>query len=133
MSDGYAGHVSVSRPISHMRHTDGSWVGFGQSPWLLDILWHLPLTARMRANKKNAAEMVCNRVEAVDLPSYRDLSSYLVSSLLFRMFSELIDFAQMDGRVCLKNLEADAIVAIVGGEYSSPFEVRCGGRSSHQA
>ena len=45
----------------------------------------------MRAHEKNAAEMMRNRVEAVDLPGYRDLSSYLVSSLLFRMFSALID------------------------------------------
>ena len=89
--DGHAGHVSVSRPVSRMRDADGSWVSLGQSPWLLDILWHLPLTARMRAHEKNAAEMMRNRVEAVDLPGYRDLSSYLVSSLLFRMFSALID------------------------------------------
>ena len=89
--DGHARHVSVSRPVSRMRDADGSWVSLGQSPWLLDILWHLPLTARMRAHEKNAAEMMRNRVEAVDLPGYRDLSSYLVSSLLFRMFSALID------------------------------------------
>ncbi|KAM5544703.1 hypothetical protein V8D89_001601 [Ganoderma adspersum] len=76
---------------------------FGQSPWLLDILWHLPLTARMHAHEKNAAEMMRNRVEAVDLPGYRDLSSYLA--------------------ICLKDLEADAIVAIIGGSDNTSITV----------
>ncbi|PIL32262.1 cytochrome P450 [Ganoderma sinense ZZ0214-1] len=78
----------------------------GQSPWLLDILWHLPLTARMRAHEKNAAEMMRTRVKAVDLPGYRDLSSYLI-----------------DGEVCLKDLEADAIVAIIGGSDNTSITV----------
>nr|VWO96798.1 Cytochrome P450 monooxygenase AKT7 (EC (AK-toxin biosynthesis protein 7) [Ganoderma boninense] len=72
----------------------------------MDILWHLPLTARMRAHEKNAAEMMRTRVKAVDLPGYRDLSSYLI-----------------DGDVCLKDLEADAIVAIIGGSDNTSITV----------
>lgn len=48
----------------------------------MDILWHLPFTARMHLQEKNAAEMMRTRVKTVNLPGHRDLSSYLVSSII---------------------------------------------------
>ena len=41
---------------------------------------------RFIASEKNAAEMMRTRVKAVDLPGYRDLSSYLVSVVLFMRY-----------------------------------------------
>ena len=64
----------------------------GQSPWLLDILWHMPATKNMHTLEHLAATMMQRRMRSKDLPEFRDLSSYLVSSLLFRTFSGLIDF-----------------------------------------
>ncbi|PIL32218.1 cytochrome P450 [Ganoderma sinense ZZ0214-1] len=78
----------------------------GQSPWLLDILWHLPFTARMRRHGDHAIEMMHKRVEAVDLPGYRDLASYLI-----------------DGGVSGLDLDADAVVAIVGGSDNTSITV----------
>ena len=63
---------------AHFYHTS-----LGQSPWLLDILWHLPFTAKMRRHGDHAIEMMHKRVEAVELPGYRDLASYLVSPCFF--------------------------------------------------
>ncbi|KAI1783613.1 cytochrome P450 [Ganoderma leucocontextum] len=74
----------------------------GQSPWLLDILWHLPFTARWQAYRKHAAEMMRNRVKAGELAGYRDLASYL-----------------MDGGASADDLEAESNVAIIGGSDST--------------
>ncbi|KAI1785123.1 cytochrome P450 [Ganoderma leucocontextum] len=78
----------------------------GQSPWLLEILWHLPFTARMRRHGDHAIEMMHKRVTAVDLPSYRDLASYLI-----------------DGGVSGLDLDADAVVAIIGGSDNTSITV----------
>lgn len=55
----------------------------GQTPWLLDILWHMPFTKKMHLLDDLAALMMTNRVKSKDLPEYRDLSSYLVSIAMF--------------------------------------------------
>ncbi|KAI0706361.1 cytochrome P450 [Earliella scabrosa] len=71
---------------------------FGQSPWLMDILWHAPATRDMHILVRRAAEMTQKRVKTKDLPAFRDLMSYLI-----------------DGGVRLRDLERDAVIAILGG------------------
>ncbi|KAI8969884.1 cytochrome P450 [Trametes punicea] len=70
----------------------------GQTPWLLDILWHVPATRRMHTLEDLAAQMMRARVQSKDLPEHRDLSSYL-----------------LEAEVPLHELETDAVVAIMGG------------------
>nr|VWP01008.1 Cytochrome P450 monooxygenase AKT7 (EC (AK-toxin biosynthesis protein 7) [Ganoderma boninense] len=74
----------------------------GQSAWLVDVLWHLPFTGRMRIHHKNTAEMMGDRVKAGDLPGYRDLASYLI-----------------EGGVSWDDLQAESVVAAVGGSDST--------------
>ncbi len=50
----------------------------GLSPWLLDILWHLPATKTMHASRDLATSMMRTRMKAERALDYRDLSSYWV-------------------------------------------------------
>lgn len=50
----------------------------GQTPWLMDILWHLPASEAVHCLRRNAAELMRIRVRSKDV-EIRDLSSYLVS------------------------------------------------------
>ncbi|KAI0353754.1 cytochrome P450 [Trametes cingulata] len=78
----------------------------GQSPWLLDILWHIPLTKKMHLFQDMAAQMMRDRVNSKDLPEYRDLASYLIAA-----------------GIPQRELETDAIVAIVGGADNTSITV----------
>ncbi|KAM5544664.1 hypothetical protein V8D89_001562, partial [Ganoderma adspersum] len=78
----------------------------GQSPWIIDILWYLPFTGRWRIHHKNTAEMMGDRVKSGDLPGYRDLASYLI-----------------EGGVCWDDLQAESIVAVIGGSDSTSVMV----------
>lgn len=71
---------------------------FGQSPWLMDILWHAPATRDMHILVRRAAEITRKRVETKELPAFHDLMTYLI-----------------EGGVRLKELERDAVIAILGG------------------
>ncbi|KAI0648784.1 cytochrome P450 [Trametes meyenii] len=70
----------------------------GHSPWLLDILWRLPTSRSMRRLIENSRYMMHSRLQAKELPPYRDLSSYLIEAGL----------PQLD-------LEREALVAIQAG------------------
>ncbi|KAF7335623.1 Cytochrome P450 [Mycena venus] len=76
----------------------------GQSPWLMDLAWHLPMGKTMVRLKNVAATMMRNRVKADAETTMRDLTSYL-----------------LDGRtssgdaIPLTDLELEAVVAIQGG------------------
>ncbi|OJT10972.1 Cytochrome P450 67 [Trametes pubescens] len=70
----------------------------GQSPWVLDILWQIPTTKDMHQLVRLASQMTRTRVQAKELPAFRDLISYL-----------------MEGGVSLPEMERDAVIGIVGG------------------
>ncbi|KAI0636113.1 cytochrome P450 [Trametes polyzona] len=70
----------------------------GQSPWLMDILWHIPATKDMHQLVRLASQMTRTRVQSKDLPGFRDLISYL-----------------MEGGVALEDMERDAVIGILGG------------------
>ncbi|KAL1949854.1 hypothetical protein VTO73DRAFT_8735 [Trametes versicolor] len=70
----------------------------GLSPWLLDILWHLPATKTMHASRDLATSMMRTRMKAERALDYRDLSSYW-----------------MEGGIPENQLELDAVVAMTAG------------------
>ncbi|KAI0833790.1 cytochrome P450 [Trametes gibbosa] len=70
----------------------------GQSPWLMDIMWHIPATKDMHQIVRLASQMTRTRVQSKDLPDFRDLISYL-----------------MEGGVELREMERDAVIGILGG------------------
>ncbi|KAJ8463955.1 hypothetical protein ONZ51_g9915 [Trametes cubensis] len=78
----------------------------GQSPWLLDILWHMPATKNMHTLEHLAATMMQRRMKSKDLPEFRDLSSYL-----------------LEAEIPQNELEADAVVAIMGGSDNTSITV----------
>ncbi|KAI0046882.1 cytochrome P450 [Auriscalpium vulgare] len=71
----------------------------GQTPWLMDLVWHLPAGKDMHELRRRAADMVRARINVVKPQALRDLMSYLI---------EAADIPKED-------LELDAIVAIQGG------------------
>ncbi|KAI0700471.1 cytochrome P450 [Cytidiella melzeri] len=76
---------------------------FGQTPWLLDILWHIPGGGAMHSLRQSAASMMRTRVQASHV-KIRDLTSYLLDG-----------HPRTGEQICLSDLELDAIVAIQGG------------------
>ncbi|EJF56220.1 cytochrome P450 [Dichomitus squalens LYAD-421 SS1] len=76
---------------------------FGQSPWLLELVRCIPIGREVHGFVGLAAEMTRNRLKAVDLPPFRDLMSYLI-----------------EAGVQTKDLERDAIVAILGASDNTP-------------
>ncbi|EIW57872.1 cytochrome P450 [Trametes versicolor FP-101664 SS1] len=78
----------------------------GQTPWLLDILWHMPFTKKMHLLDDHAARMMKTRVKSKDLPEYRDLASYWIAA-----------------GIPQHELETDAVVAIVGGSDNTSITV----------
>ncbi|KAI0667874.1 cytochrome P450 [Trametes maxima] len=78
----------------------------GQSTWLMDILWHMPITRRMHRLDEFAALMMKARVQSTDLPEYRDLASFLIEAGLSQ-----------------RELETDAIVAIISGSDNTSITV----------
>ncbi|TFK91279.1 cytochrome P450 [Polyporus arcularius HHB13444] len=70
----------------------------GQSPWLMDILWHIPTSKTMRRLISNSREMMLNRLKTKPRPGQRDLMSYLIEA----------GVPQLD-------LEREALVAIQAG------------------
>ncbi|KAF8178952.1 cytochrome P450 [Pholiota molesta] len=50
----------------------------GQSPWLMDLIWHLPAGKSMVRLRERAAAMMRTRVKADSTTTVRDLTSYLV-------------------------------------------------------
>ncbi|GJE99885.1 cytochrome P450 [Phanerochaete sordida] len=71
----------------------------GQTPWLLDIVWRLPLGRAMHRLTELAAELMENRLRVTEPPAFRDLVSFLTE----------------DGSIPEKDLHLEAIVAIQGG------------------
>ncbi|KAI0648753.1 cytochrome P450 [Trametes meyenii] len=78
----------------------------GQTTWLMDILWHMPITRKMHRLDEFAALMMKARVHSTDLPEYRDLASFLIAAGLSQ-----------------RELETDAIVAIIGGSDNTSITV----------
>ncbi|KAI0667902.1 cytochrome P450 [Trametes maxima] len=70
----------------------------GVTPWLLDILWHLPATKDMHASRDLASSMMRTRMKAGKALEYRDLASYW-----------------MEGGIPEHELELDAVVAMTAG------------------
>ena len=50
----------------------------GQTPWLLDIVWWLPLAGAIHRLVAIAGKMMETRLKAAEAPPFRDLVSYLV-------------------------------------------------------
>ncbi|KAI0667892.1 cytochrome P450, partial [Trametes maxima] len=75
---------------------------FGQSPWLLDILWRIPATRDMHHLVRMTAAMTHNRLKSKELPTSRDLLSYLT-----------------EGGVPLRDIERDAMIAVLAGKHPS--------------
>ena len=74
MLDRYVYHPLEQYHFSHGLNS------LGQTPWLMDILWHAPTTKKMHLLTETAAKMMRKRVKSLELPDFRDLASYLVSS-----------------------------------------------------
>ncbi|TFK91285.1 cytochrome P450 [Polyporus arcularius HHB13444] len=70
----------------------------GQSPWLMDIMWHIPTSKTMRHLISNSKEMMLTRLKTKPRPGQRDLMSYLIEA----------GVPQLD-------LEREALVAIQAG------------------
>lgn len=51
---------------------------FGQVPWLMDIIWHLPFGSSMHLIRHRAAAMMRQRQSLKQKVDMSDLSSYLV-------------------------------------------------------
>ena len=55
---------------------------FGQAPWLLDIMWHIPVSKSVHRLRHRSAAMMRRRVQSKDVQIW-DLSSYLVNLFFF--------------------------------------------------
>ncbi|KAI0648721.1 cytochrome P450 [Trametes meyenii] len=75
---------------------------FGQSPWLLDILWRIPATRDMHQLVRMTAAMTHNRLKSKEPPASRDLLSYLT-----------------EGGVPLCDIERDAMIAILAASENT--------------
>lgn len=100
------------------------FISFGQTPWLMDIIWKLPGSASMHYLRGVAAQMMRTRVQASNV-RIRDLASYLVRWTVLDGVTAYSSFSsQLDGHprtgqhICLTDLELDAIVTIQGGSYT---------------
>ncbi|KAI0353726.1 cytochrome P450 [Trametes cingulata] len=79
---------------------------FGQSPWLLDILWRIPATKDMHQLVRMTAAMAHKRVESKEQPTFKDLVSYL-----------------MEGGVPMCDLERDAMIAILAASENTTITI----------
>ncbi|KAF8069224.1 cytochrome P450 [Lyophyllum atratum] len=77
---------------------------FGQAPWLLDILWHLPASQDVHQLRRAAQRMMQNRVKQSKNVDIQDVSSYLLAG----------DPASGD-HIPDTELEIDALVAVQAG------------------
>ncbi|GJE88938.1 cytochrome P450 [Phanerochaete sordida] len=71
----------------------------GQTPWLLDILWRIPLGGSMHRMARLGENLMKTRLQAAEYPSFRDLVSFLTE----------------DDTIPERDLNLDALVAIQGG------------------
>lgn len=71
----------------------------GQSPWLMDLIWHLPFGRSMHFLTDAAGAMMRTRIQRAKDTDMLDLTSYLLAS----------------SEIPLKDLELDAVVAVQGG------------------
>ncbi|KIP04469.1 hypothetical protein PHLGIDRAFT_193285 [Phlebiopsis gigantea 11061_1 CR5-6] len=71
----------------------------GQTPWLMDLIWHLPVGGAVHRMLLLGAQMVHTRLQVKEQAPYRDLMSYLTA----------------DGKIHVDDLELDAVIAILGG------------------
>ncbi|KZT05810.1 cytochrome P450 [Laetiporus sulphureus 93-53] len=76
----------------------------GQSPWLMDIIWHLPVGRSLTRLRDVAAQFMQRRIETDDNVTIRDLSSYLLAG----------DSVTGD-KIPHEDLKVEAIIAIQGG------------------
>ncbi|TFK46442.1 cytochrome P450 [Heliocybe sulcata] len=77
---------------------------FGQIPWLMDIVWHLPTTKHMHQLHHLAGHMMRRRMDASGTVDHKDLSSYLISR------------EHATGNpIPVRDLEIDAAIAILAG------------------
>lgn len=77
---------------------------FGQVPWLMDIIWHLPFGSSMHLIRRRAAAMMRQRQSLKQKIDMSDLSSYLLSG--DPSTGQYLPQADLD---------LDAVVAIQGG------------------
>ncbi|KAF8529305.1 cytochrome P450 [Hysterangium stoloniferum] len=77
---------------------------FGQAPWLMDIIWHLPVGKSMHKIRHRAAAMMRARVKAEKDVDMRDLSSHLLGG-----------DPQTGEPLPQADLDLDAVVAVQGG------------------
>jgi len=83
----------------------------GQTPWLMDILWHLPSSEVMHRVRKSAASMMRNRVNAVNV-KIRDLSSYLIEGDV-----------RTGEKISLWDLEIEAVIAMSAGSDNTSSSI----------
>ncbi|KAJ7590098.1 cytochrome P450 [Mycena floridula] len=76
---------------------------FGQSPWLFDILWHLPSSGSLHQLRDLAASLMRARATVTGV-KIRDLASYLLEG-----------DTRTGKIISLSDLEIESIVAIQGG------------------
>jgi len=77
---------------------------FGQSPWLMDIMWHLPFGKSMQKIRYRAIDMMRKRVQADKDVEIRDLASHLLAG-----------DPHTGEQISQEDLDLDAVVAIQGG------------------
>lgn len=76
---------------------------FGQAPWLMDIIWHVPVSEAMVKYSAISAAMMHKRIKVNDATSMRDLSSYLLEG------------SRSGQTIPLPDLELEAVNALFGG------------------
>ncbi|KIJ54456.1 hypothetical protein M422DRAFT_58037 [Sphaerobolus stellatus SS14] len=77
---------------------------FGQSPWLMDIAWHMPFGQSMQRIRYRAIDMMRKRVKAAKEVEIQDLASHLLAG-----------DPQTGEQIPQGDLDLDAVVAIQGG------------------
>lgn len=82
----------------------------------MDILWQIPATKDMHQLVRLASQMTRTRVQAKELPGFRDLISYLVCGFHFEYRAVQLNASQMEGGVSLPDMERDAVIGILGGK-----------------
>ncbi|KAI0706338.1 cytochrome P450 [Earliella scabrosa] len=60
----------------------------GQTPWLMEILWHIPTSRNMRRLISNSQRMIRARIATPKIPGHRDLASYWIDANLSQVDME---------------------------------------------
>ncbi|KAF8970159.1 cytochrome P450 [Flammula alnicola] len=85
---------------------------FGQAPWIIDVLWHLPSSKDIHRLRLLSANMMRNRVKKNNDVSIKDVASYLING------------SNSSGeKIPMSDLEVESLVAIQGGSDNTAMTI----------